>query len=74
MGMLFRARINVKITILTIGLILVMGFGHFNAAFAQSPQDPIPNLAYYYIWYTESSWDRAKSDYPQLGRYSSDDR
>jgi hypothetical protein len=74
MGMLFRARINVKITILTIGLILVMGFGQFNAAFAQSPQDPIPNLAYYYIWYTESSWDRAKSDYPQLGRYSSDDR
>ncbi|MEP6983981.1 MAG: endo-1,3-alpha-glucanase family glycosylhydrolase [Chloroflexota bacterium] len=70
----FRARINMKIAILTIGLILVMGFGHFSQAFAQSPQDPIPNLAYYYIWYTEASWDRAKSDYPQLGRYSSDDR
>ena len=51
-----------------------MGFSHFNAAFAQPPQDPIPNLAYYYIWYTEASWARAKSDYPQLGRYSSDDR
>jgi hypothetical protein len=72
--MFFRACINMKITFLTIGLILVIGLGHFNAAFAQSPQDPIPNLAYYYIWYAESSWDRAKSDYPQLGRYSSDDR
>ncbi|WP_340682729.1 hypothetical protein LCL61_29230 [Amycolatopsis coloradensis] len=30
-------------------------------------------LAYYYIWYTEGSWDRAKTDYPSLGRYSSDD-
>jgi hypothetical protein len=35
---------------------------------------PIPILAYYYIWFEEASWDRAKSDYPTLGRYSSDDR
>ncbi len=34
---------------------------------------PIPTLAYYYIWFDTSSWDRAKIDYPQLGRYSSDD-
>jgi len=34
---------------------------------------PIPILAYYYIWYDTQSWDRAKSDYPVLGRYSSDD-
>ena len=33
-----------------------------------------PLLAYYYIWFDESSWDRAKTDYPLLGRYSSDDR
>jgi hypothetical protein len=33
-----------------------------------------PSLAYYYIWYTHASWGRAKSDYPSLGRYSSDDR
>ncbi|EME61682.1 endo-1,3-alpha-glucanase family glycosylhydrolase [Amycolatopsis decaplanina] len=32
-----------------------------------------PVLAYYYIWYTEASWDRAKTDRPNLGRYSSDD-
>jgi hypothetical protein len=34
---------------------------------------PIPTLAYYYIWYDVSSWNRAKIDYPVLGRYSSDD-
>jgi Glycosyl hydrolase family 99 len=35
-------------------------------------QSPIPELAYYYIWYDTSSWNRAKSDYPLLGKYSSD--
>jgi hypothetical protein len=30
-------------------------------------------LAYYYIWFDTQSWDRAKTDYPLLGRYSSDD-
>jgi hypothetical protein len=35
---------------------------------------PIPTLAFYYIWYDSQSWDRAKIDYPLLGRYSSDDR
>lgn len=33
----------------------------------------VPLLAYYYIWYDTTSWDRAKSDMPLLGRYSSDD-
>lgn len=41
---------------------------------AASPStDPIPVLAYYYIWFDVKSWDRAKTDYPMLGRYSSDD-
>jgi hypothetical protein len=35
---------------------------------------PTPVLAYYYIWYDQSSWNRAKTDYPLLGQYSSDDR
>jgi hypothetical protein len=34
----------------------------------------LPVYAYYYIWYTPTSWDRAKSDLPLLGRYSSDER
>ncbi len=39
-----------------------------------APQaDPIPILAYYYIWFDVKSWDRAKTDIPLLGRYSSDD-
>jgi hypothetical protein len=37
-------------------------------------QSPIPVLAYYYIWFDNGSWERAKTDYPLLGRYSSDDK
>jgi len=33
-----------------------------------------PLLAYYYIWFDPQSWNRAKTDYPALGRYSSDDK
>jgi hypothetical protein len=33
----------------------------------------IPLFAFYYIWFDPASWQRAKIDYPQLGRYSSDD-
>ncbi|MEO7664765.1 MAG: hypothetical protein ABIV26_06525 [Candidatus Limnocylindrales bacterium] len=33
----------------------------------------VPLLAYYYAWFDRSSWDRAKSDLPLLGPYSSDD-
>lgn len=33
--------------------------------------NPIPILSYYYIWFDTQSWDRAKTDYPLLGRYSS---
>jgi hypothetical protein len=36
-------------------------------------KDPIPVLAYYYIWYDSNSWDRAKIDTPLLGTYTSDD-
>ncbi len=38
-----------------------------------SQADPVPVLAYYYIWFTPTSWNRGKIDYPLLGRYSSDD-
>src|SRR5512142_96565 len=34
---------------------------------------PIPILAYYYIWFDPSSWNKNKIDYPLLGKYSSDD-
>ncbi|HEX6678382.1 MAG TPA: hypothetical protein VF486_25615 [Actinomycetes bacterium] len=40
---------------------------------AAAPAAPVPLLAYYYIWYDTTSWNRAKDDFPELGRYSSDD-
>lgn len=47
------------------------------ASFPISPKTetaakPAPVLAYYYIWFDIRSWNRAKTDYPLLGRYSSD--
>jgi hypothetical protein len=33
-----------------------------------------PVFAYYYIWFNPTSWQRAKTDYPLIGRYSSDER
>jgi hypothetical protein len=41
---------------------------------AQAEPAGVPLLAYYYIWFDPRSWDRAKTDLPQLGAYSSDDR
>jgi hypothetical protein len=38
---------------------------------SRQASDPIPVLAYYYIWFDVKSWERAKTDYPLLGRYSS---
>ncbi len=51
-------------------------FGNFTPAQALQPREfnPIPKLAYYYIWFDSTSWNRAKIDYPLLGNYSSDDR
>jgi len=40
---------------------------------AAAAANPVPVLAYYYIWFNVTSWNRAKTDYPQLGRYTSDD-
>src|SRR6266508_5517356 len=39
----------------------------------ETPDNTVPVLAYYYIWFDTQSGDRAKADYPLLGRYSSDD-
>jgi hypothetical protein len=39
----------------------------------RTADSPVPVLAYYYIWFNHASWNRAKNDYPAVGRYSSDD-
>ncbi len=38
-----------------------------------STRSPVPVLAFFYQWFDRGSWNRAKIDYPTLGRYSSDD-
>ncbi|HET7010205.1 MAG TPA: endo-1,3-alpha-glucanase family glycosylhydrolase [Anaerolineales bacterium] len=55
---------------------LTAAWPHPSLALAPSPSvqtPPIPLLAYYYIWFDPGSWDRAKSDLPLLGSYSSSD-
>jgi hypothetical protein len=57
----------------TLALLLVaISAGTSQRAGAAGPPDPL--FAYYYIWFSPTSWNRAKTDYPLLGRYSSDDR
>lgn len=43
------------------------------AAAAQDAEDPVPVMAFYYIWFDDRSWERAKTDYPLLGLYNSND-
>ncbi|HEY0167428.1 MAG TPA: endo-1,3-alpha-glucanase family glycosylhydrolase [Jatrophihabitans sp.] len=38
-----------------------------------APASVPPLLAYYYQWFVPNSWDRAKTDLPALGLYSSED-
>jgi len=56
-------------------ILLVVAFPkQASATSASAAQaNSVPVLAYYYLWYTPSSWDRAKTDLPLLGPYSSDD-
>lgn len=44
-----------------------------SAAARSNTRPHVPVYAYFYQWYTPSSWNRAKADYPLAGRYSSDD-
>jgi glycosyl hydrolase family 99 len=57
---------------LAMAMVLFAGVTPTPEASSTTP-DPIPIFAYYYIWFDATSWDRAKKDYPLLGRYSSDD-
>ena len=62
---------NRSLIALLVFALLAAGGARVGAA-ASAPAAPEPMLAYYYIWYDHSSWRRAKTDYPELGRYSSD--
>ena len=63
-----RAATLVSSVLVAIAIVAVAG----PPAKAAGPADRL--FAYYYIWFNAGSWDRAKTDYPLLGRYSSDDR
>lgn len=43
------------------------------ATTAPAPAPVLPLFAYYYQWFIPNSWDRAKTDLPELGLYSSED-
>ena len=65
------AAIGLRLGILLVLLLSVMTAGV--PASSSAAGSPTPVLAYYYIWYTPTSWHRAKRDYPIVGRYSSDE-
>ncbi|HKC27852.1 MAG TPA: hypothetical protein VKB75_07550, partial [Jatrophihabitans sp.] len=43
------------------------------AGSASTRSGRVPVYAYFYQWFSRSSWQRAKMDYPLAGTYSSDD-
>jgi hypothetical protein len=61
-----------KRAIVAVLVVVLLSAAGARAAAAAPTPNPQPMLAYYYIWYDTSSWRRAKTDYPLLGRYSSD--
>ncbi len=75
-GIRGRSSRHGPLTALAISLVVAAA----GLAMTPSPERPgrtdlasVPLLAYYYIWFDPGSWDRAKTDEPLLGRYSSDD-
>ncbi|MBE0686640.1 MAG: glycoside hydrolase family 99-like domain-containing protein [Anaerolineaceae bacterium] len=72
MNKLFKLNFIQFLFILMMLIFISVPFSKANVK-AQDSSHPVPVLAYYYIWFDSGSWNRAKTDYPLLGRYSSDD-
>lgn len=61
-----------RAVVFAVGVVaLATSWGSAPSALAAAENEP-PMFAYYYIWYDPTSWDRAKTDHPVLGNYSSD--
>ncbi len=77
-GAWIQLRRAVALLAASAGLLLGVGMTCPAAVAAQSTAEVVgdepPTFAYYYIWFDPSSWNRAKTDYPLIGRYSSDER
>ena len=54
--------------------LLCAGLGAGGSPAPAGASNNTPLYAYYYIWFDTGSWNRAKRDYPLLGRYSSDEQ
>jgi Glycosyl hydrolase family 71 len=61
------------LAVLIAALLATGGQASVAAPSAQPAKAVLPLFAYYYQWFDPSSWNRAKIDYPEAGRYSSDD-
>jgi hypothetical protein len=68
-----RASISALVIALSVTLLTHAPTAKAGGGPQQAAREPVPVLAYYYQWFTQGSWRRAKTDYPILGRYSSDD-
>lgn len=70
-----RQAASLQLGLLILTLMLAISLLPLKAGASVTRQErPVPLFAYYYIWFDTASWDRAKVDFPVLGRYSSDDR
>jgi len=67
----WRGRLFNLIPFIVIVVLLLSACAPASSEASSTGTDPVPVLAYYYIWFDTQSWDRAKTDYPLLGRYSS---
>ena len=77
-----RTRLLVGPLLLALLVGLLLGAGPARADATPSSDVPstgvartsqVPLFAFYYVWFDAASWDRAKTDTPELGRYTSDD-
>jgi hypothetical protein len=77
-GLARRARLLVQLPLPLLLLALLVLWAPMGAVRAEAATGAragdVPLFAYYYIWFNPTSWQRAKIDYPLIGRYSSDER
>jgi hypothetical protein len=62
-----------RLAIILLAAAVLLGSVPDRASATAAANRPVATWAYYYIWFQASSWNRAKRDYPLLGRYSSDE-
>ncbi len=69
-----RAGVAVCVLAICVSTVCAVGRAHADDASSAPTATSVPVLAYYYIWFDATTWNRAKSDLPLTGKYSSDER